>query len=418
MSGMVRAAVVIPARYASQRFPGKPLTLIAGVPMIVRVMRNVHQATLVERVLVATDDERIAGVVGDAGGDVVMTSPELASGSDRVWAAAGGAGLDVLVNVQGDEPLLSAAVIDALVERLGDPAFDLSTPVVSAPRASALSVDAVTVARDEHGRALYFSRQVIPHGADPVWRHIGVYAWRTPALERFVAQPPTTLERSEKLEQLRALSLGLRIAAVEVHGRTHAVDRPEDVPVVERLLGAGDEADGGRPSRVRLVVLDVDGVLTEGRISYLGDEEQLMSFDVKDGHGIKSLLDAGVQVAVMSKRDSPALRRRARELGITSVHAAVADKGQELTALADALGVPLAEVCFVGDDRPDLPAMALAGLSAAPLDAVAEVREAAAVRLQRPGGRGAVRELADLLLDLGEVDAGARVQTGSTPGRG
>ena len=124
-----------------------------------------------------------------------------------------------------------------------------------------------------------------------------------------------------------------------------------------------------------------------------------MSFDVKDGYGIRRLLDAGVRVALISKRDSPALRRRARELGITSVHAAVGEKGPELTALARSLDVPLSRVCFVGDDRPDLPAMALAGLSAAPIDAVAEVRDAAAIQLMRPGGRGAVRELADMLLD-------------------
>lgn len=397
-----RVAVVIPARYASQRFPGKPLALIAGVPMVVRVMRNVQRASLVDRVVVATDDARIADVVGDAGGDVVMTSPELASGSDRVWAAVGGDGLDVVVNVQGDEPLLAADVVDALVERLlDDTTFELSTPVVSIPRASALSADVVTVARDEHGRALYFSRQTIPYGSDPVWRHVGVYAWRPAALERFVARPPTILERSEKLEQLRALSLGISIAAVEVHGHTLAVDRPQDVPAVERLLGSGADVGvgGHRPSGVQLVVLDVDGVLTEGRISYLGEEEQLLSFDVKDGHGIRSLLEAGVRVALMSKRESPALHRRARELGITSVHAAVGDKGPELVALAASLDVPLGDVCFVGDDLPDLPAMALAGLSAAPLDAVDEVRVAAAIQLQRPGGRGAVRELADMLLE-------------------
>jgi 3-deoxy-manno-octulosonate cytidylyltransferase (CMP-KDO synthetase) len=397
VTGNVRRAVaIVPARYASERFPGKPLAPIAGVPMVVRVLQNIQQARSLDDVFVATDDERIAAAVGDAGGRVVMTAPELPSGSDRVWAALADIEADVVVNVQGDEPLLPATVVDALVEALADEAFDIATPVVAVPRLTAASPDVVTVARDEHGAAHYFSRATIPHGADPVWRHVGVYAYRRAALERFVTAPPSRLEQVEKLEQLRALALGLRIAAVEVDVVLHAVDRPADVAVVERTLEGRTGAAG--VAGVRLLVLDVDGVLTDGRISYVGDAEQQMSFDVKVGHGLVALRAAGLEVALLTGRDSPALRRRAAELGITELRAGVGDKAHELTDLCAALGVPLEAVCYIGDDEPDLPAMALAGVTAAPADASPAVRAAATIVLERAGGRGAVRELADLLL--------------------
>jgi 3-deoxy-manno-octulosonate cytidylyltransferase (CMP-KDO synthetase) len=389
------ALAVIPARYASERFPGKPLAPIAGVPMVVRVLRNVQEAALVDRVVVATDDERIAAVVRDAGGHVAMTDPALPSGSDRVWAVAAATDAAVVVNVQGDEPLLPGAVVDALVDALRSaPAFDLTTPVVRTHHLDATAADVVTVARADDGTAHYFSRATIPHGAAEVWRHVGVYAYRRAALERFVGAPAVTLERQERLEQLRALALGMRIGAVEVDAPTHAVDRPGDVAVVERLLEGGAVRTA---APVHLVVLDVDGVLTDGRIAYL-DDRQLVGFDVKDGYGVVSMLDAGIEVAVVTARDSEALRIRARELGIARVHTNVSDKVATVAAIAASVGVSLDETCVVGDDDPDVAVMASAGTSAAPADASSAARRAATIRLTRPGGHGAVRELADLLL--------------------
>ena len=391
---MADVIAVIPARFGSSRFPGKALAPIAGTPMVVRVLQNVRQARTVARTLVATDDERIAAVVRDAGGEAVMTASELPSGTDRVWAAASGLGADVIVNVQGDEPLLHGAVLDALVHQLeADETADIATPVVACPRALALSTDIVTVARDEGGRAWYFSRSPIPWGADPVWRHVGVYAFRAEALRRFVSAPPSVLERVERLEQLRALSLGLRIVATAVDAPSLAVDRPEDVLAVERWL-LGDTA----PPAIRLVVLDVDGVLTDGRITYPGDTDQVLSFDVKDGYGVVALLRAGVKVAILSSRDSKALRRRAHELGIEEVRAGVEDKATALIRLSEELAIRLDQVCYLGDDEPDLAAMAMVGVAAAPADAAPAVRAIATIPLQRSGGRGAVRELADLIL--------------------
>jgi len=408
--------IVIPARFASTRFPGKPLAPIGGVPMVVHALRTA-QAVVGADVVVATDDDRIAAVVRAAGGEAAMTSPVAPSGTDRVWEVAAGHRAEIVVNLQGDEPLLPSGVLDALIARLAaDDSVDLVTPVAALARAEAGPDDVVTVVCDDDGRAHYFSRSVIPWGRDPVWRHIGVYAYRRDALRRFVTAGPTELERTEGLEQLRALAIGLRIGVVPVQVVTCAVDRPGDVAAVERLLGTGTgtgpdagaepgkTAPGPTPAPVapagsiRLLVLDVDGVLTDGRISYVGDAEQMVSFDSKDGHGIVALRKAGIPVAIMSARDSPALRRRAAELGIVEVGVSVADKATALRALAARLGIPLAEVGYVGDDVVDLEAMALCGLSFAPADATEEARAAADIVLTRPGGRGAVRQVADRLL--------------------
>jgi len=313
-----------------------------------------------------------------------------------VWAVAAGVDADIVVNVQGDEPLLPGSVVDALVDALlTDASADVSTPVVASSRLVAASPDIVTVARDESGAALYFSRAVIPFGADPVWRHIGVYAFRKPALDRFVHSAPTKLEMTEKLEQLRALSLGLRITAVEVGVVTRAVDRAEDISAVEGILAGTKRTT----TDIRLVILDVDGVLTDGRIRYLGDDSQLVDFDVKDGFGVVSMRAAGIDVAFLSSRDSPALRRRARELGIEHVRAGVTDKVHELRQLARQLGIELSQVCYAGDDDPDVPVMAVVGLSVAPADASLAATAQASIVLRNQGGRGAVRELADLLLE-------------------
>src|SRR5438309_4697471 len=156
---MSDVVAVIPARYAATRFPGKPLAPIAGVPMVVRVLRNVRESKTAARVIVATDDDRVADAVRTAGGEVAMTDRDLPSGSDRVWAAVRDEDFAIVVNVQGDEPLLPGFIVDAVVDRLRAAAeYDMATPVVRVPRAAAMSPDVVTVACDDAGRALYFSR--------------------------------------------------------------------------------------------------------------------------------------------------------------------------------------------------------------------------------------------------------------------
>lgn len=240
---------VIPARWASTRFPGKPLAQIAGEPMIAHVVRRALAARTVRRVVVATDDERIAVAGRDAGAESVMTG-ECASGTDRVAAAlAGRDDLSLVVNVQGDEPLLSPANIDALVEGMcRQAAAGIGT--LCRPLASERAGDpnAVKVVRDREGWALYFSRACIPYPRDAgvastIWRlHLGIYAYRPAVLREMVMLPPSPLEQAEGLEQLRALENGIRILVLDAPEDAWGVDTPEDLERVEQLLTNGADA--------------------------------------------------------------------------------------------------------------------------------------------------------------------------------
>ena len=230
--------VIIPARLAATRLPGKPLADIGGQPMVVRVLRQAEQAGVGE-VAVAAGDRAIVEAVEAAGGRAVMTDPDLPSGTDRVLAAATRLDpegrCDVVVNLQGDMPFVSPAVITASLGVLAAEAdCDIATAV--APEASAADrsdpavVKAIVALREgePRGRALYFTRSTL-YGDGPVWKHVGVYAYRRHALVRFCAAPPSPLELREKLEQLRALELGLSIWAAVVDDTPISVDTPADL---------------------------------------------------------------------------------------------------------------------------------------------------------------------------------------------
>lgn len=237
--------VIIPARLAATRLPDKPLATIAGAPMIVHVWRRAVAAD-VGPVIVACGDRAIADAVGAAGGEAVMTDPALPSGSDRVHAAAAirdpGGRYGTVVNLQGDLPAIDPALIRTSLAPLRDPAVDIATLVVPTAdpgeRDNPNVVKAVMSLADGAavGRALYFTRAAAPAGAGPVWHHIGIYAWRRPALDRFVALPPSPLEKREKLEQLRALEAGMRIDAAVADGVPFGVDTPEDLARARALL--------------------------------------------------------------------------------------------------------------------------------------------------------------------------------------
>lgn len=234
---------IIPARYASQRFPGKPLVPIAGKPLIQHVVEQCRHATALSEVIVATDDERIASVTR-AFCRTELTNAEHPSGTDRVAEVAQRIDCDAVVNVQGDEPLIDPSVIDAVAQALVNTHMSTAATVIRDP--SMLSNPAVVkVVRNLAGQALYFSRNPIPHVRDPQaapgphvppLRHLGIYGYRRDFLIRFVNWPVSALEAAEKLEQLRALEHGMPIQVVVVVDEGIGVDTPEDVGRVEALL--------------------------------------------------------------------------------------------------------------------------------------------------------------------------------------
>jgi 3-deoxy-manno-octulosonate cytidylyltransferase (CMP-KDO synthetase) len=241
---MAEILIVIPARMAATRLPGKPLAEIAGSPMIVHVMRRA-EAAAVGPVVVATDSPEIEAAVRKAGGRAVMTRADHASGSDRVFEALGKADSDgkaaIVVNVQGDLPTLDPRDIAAAVALLDDGAVDIATAAAAITRPEERTAPAVvkvvgTPVGPRRLRALYFTRATAPHGDGPLYHHIGLYAFRRAALQRFVTLPPSPLEQREKLEQLRALEAGMRIDVAVVDTVPLGVDTPEDLARARAML--------------------------------------------------------------------------------------------------------------------------------------------------------------------------------------
>ncbi len=232
------AFAVIPARAHSSRFPFKIIAPILEKPMIQYVWENANQAKTLSSVVIATDNEVIAEVIRGFGGKVVLT-PELPSGSDRVAFVAKDSNADFIINIQGDEPLLSSQTIDRLVLALREnPLSDLSTLAVKLTDKSQLAnPNCVKVVMNKSGEALYFSRAPLQTESDGTFfKHVGIYAYRKNALMKFCKLPQGKLELTEKLEQLRALENGMRIQVVEIENDTIAVDTPEDLKKVESYL--------------------------------------------------------------------------------------------------------------------------------------------------------------------------------------
>jgi 3-deoxy-manno-octulosonate cytidylyltransferase (CMP-KDO synthetase) len=239
------AVGIIPARFASERFPGKVLAPIAGLPMIQRVWAGARQAKRLRSVLVATDDERVAEVCRGFGAEVVLTATGHATGTDRLAEVSRTLSDAIVVNVQGDEPLIEGFVIDAAVATLEEaPGAPMATVIHRAEADALDDPNRVKVVVDRQGFALYFSRAPIPHLRHPgsqtaIWQHVGLYAYRREFLSRYVELDPSPLERAEALEQLRALEHGFPIRTAVVEGwRSVPVDVPADVARVEALLAA------------------------------------------------------------------------------------------------------------------------------------------------------------------------------------
>ena len=237
----MRTLCVIPARYASTRLPGKPLADICGKPMICRVLERASRAQKPEKVIVATDDERIYDAVRAEGGEAILTRADHPTGTDRLAEVAEAyPEVDLIVNVQGDEPLIEPSVIDDLIAPFEmDENLPMATVMVRMEDAAEqLNPNNVKVIVDKLGYALYFSRSLVPYpraAAGPVYKHIGIYAYRRDFLLRYARLEPTPLEKAESLEQLRALENGYGIRVLETDCRFVGVDTPENLALVNKI---------------------------------------------------------------------------------------------------------------------------------------------------------------------------------------
>jgi 3-deoxy-manno-octulosonate cytidylyltransferase (CMP-KDO synthetase) len=239
---MIETLVVIPARYGSTRLPGKPLVKLCGKELVLRVWEGVRKSALVDRLIVATDCEPIARLVEQAGGEAMMTPEDLATGNDRTAWVAERVPSRLVVNVQGDNPLVSPEILDPLIAALReDPEVTLVVPAKRIDAKEDMERNSVVkMVFDEKGRALYFSRSCIPFSNDPDtvrFKHVGIYAWRRDALFEFASWPRSPLEKAENLEMLRLLEKGRAIRCVETDVEMIEIDTPEDVLLFARAAG-------------------------------------------------------------------------------------------------------------------------------------------------------------------------------------
>lgn len=399
----MRTVGVIPARYDSTRLPGKPLMDIAGKPMLRHVWELVQNASEIDESLIATDDMRIKEAAEKWGAKVAMTSASCASGTDRVAEATQGMTADVIINIQGDEPLLNPADLDALASFMkGKPEAGAATLYIPVSPQLAHDRNIVKVIFADDGRALYFSRAVIPYPGNTrdiqYYGHLGVYAYRPDLLRAFTRLPQSSLEKAEKLEQLRLLQTGNDIWLVRARTMGHGVDTPADLEYVRSILSGGG-SHGKSLCDVELIITDVDGVLTDGSLYFGATGEELKCFNARDGLGFLLARKAGLTIAVASGRDSPPLQARLRELGVELVESASNDKKAACMEIMRKTGIGPVKTLFMGDDLPDLAAFDICGFRAAPADANSAVKSAADIVTAAKGGRGAFRELVDAILN-------------------
>lgn len=398
-----RVVIIIPARYGSTRLPGKPLADIAGKPMVQHVYERALQVKQAQLVLIATDDERVAEAARVFGGECLITSPDHPSGTDRLAEVMTQIEADIYINLQGDEPLVRPEDIATLAEgMLADPSVQVGTLCHPMDASEARNPNAVKVVVAGDGSALYFSRSPIPYPRDEeeasYLKHVGVYAYRREVLQAYAGLPQPMMERAEKLEQLRLLAAGLKIRAWQVEPTGPGVDTPECLERVRALMSGRAPELKPTLADIRLVITDVDGVLTDGGLYYDANGECIKRFHVRDGLGMRMLEENGVRVAVLSGRDSAALRRRLADLGITLFQLGVKDKYAASLVLMEQAGVTSFQTACIGDDSIDLPMFEACGMSFAVADAAVHTRKAATSLLETKGGEGAFRELADQLL--------------------
>jgi 3-deoxy-manno-octulosonate cytidylyltransferase (CMP-KDO synthetase) len=387
---------IIPARYESTRFPGKPLASILGKPMIQHVWEQCKKAESLTEVVVATDNEQIFNCVESFGGKAVMTRSDHLNGTSRcaeVMASFGD--VDACINIQGDEPLIQPQDIDSVANllqrehpiatlygKLGKEDLDKKQVV----KAAIVGEKAMAFSRNPSRLSMYKN----------LGRHIGLYGFQAEVIRKIVLLPPTENELEERLEQLRWLDNGYEIAIAFSPNQSHGVDVPGDLEnVVKRMLLA-------KMKKIKAIVTDVDGVLTDGSISYISTGEEIKTFNVKDGQICPILKRNGFSLGIITGRFSDMVERRAIELGFDMIEQGCRDKAATIRHFAVQFELSLEEIAYVGDDINDLPAFGLAGLSATPQDAPSYIAHQVDLRLERDGGKGAFRELGERLLEAQE----------------
>ena len=386
-------AIVIPARWGSKRLPGKPLLEISGKPIISLVIERALKSKFASKVIVATDHEEIKKVATDAGAEAIITRGDHTNGTERVIEVAELYDYDYYINVQGDEPFVSPSDIDKIINTMRKNKDIVSLCKIE-KKENIDSPNNVKVVLDEDSNAIYFSRNTIPYGTDYIYIHMGVYGFRKEVLKKIKNLTKTKLEDSESLEQLRWINSGYKIKMEITKNNTIGIDTKEDLDMARNVYFMNN---------LQAIVSDVDGVLTDGRLCYGANGEEVKLFHCHDGLAIKSLINQGIKIGWISSRNSKALRYRAKELGISNTLFGIEDKQLGTKQLIKEMDINPKYSIYIGDDTNDIEASKYFGKIYAVSNSTEEFKRYATNLLRLSGGCGVFKELTQEIRKTREV---------------
>ena len=384
-------AIVIPARWGSKRLPGKPLLEISGKPVISLVIERALKSKYASRVIVATDHKEIIKIATDSGAEAIITRSDHINGTERVIEVAEKYDYEYYINIQGDEPFVRHTDIDEIINTMKkDIDIDIVSLCTIEKKENIERPDNVKVVFDEDYNAIYFSRNCIPYGTDYIYKHIGVYGFRKEVLKKIKKLTKTKLEDYESLEQLRWINNGYRIKMKITKNNTIGIDTKEDLDTAREVYFMNN---------LQAIVSDVDGVLTDRRLRYGPNGEEIKLFHCHDGLAIKSLINKGIKIAWISSRNSKALRIRAKELGITNTIFGKEDKVKSSKKLISQMEIDPKYTIYIGDDNNDIEAGKLFAKIYAVYDASEELKKHATKTLKTKGGNGVFNEIEKEITD-------------------
>ena len=389
-----KVLIVIPARWSSTRLPGKPLRIIAGKYLIDWVIDIALKVRNADGVVVATDNDDIAKIASRSNVDVLLTSEDHKNGTERLIEVSLKRSADFYINLQGDEPLVNPLDVESLIDKLQILESGIVTLAHNINIDDAIDKSRVKLICNSNNEAIYFSRSKIPYGASTYLQHVGIYGFCKDSLRTISNLSESYLEKVESLEQLRWIESGLKINVICTDSQSIGVDTLTDIGNVEKII---------RLRNLKILFSDVDGVLTDGTIWYGKDGEEIKGFNSKDGLAIKLLLSRGIEVCLISARDSLPLKKRVKDLGLKYCLLGQPDKALGCRQILDKLCIEKEFAAYIGDDNLDIPAMNYCGWSFAVSDAVRPVIEAANTVLSSNGGKGAIREVLELVDKVSNV---------------
>ena len=384
-------AIVIPSRIGSNRLPNKPLLNVAGKPLISWVIEAAFKVDFKPEVIVATDDKRIKKLAESLGAKSILTSKDCKNGTARILEIIDEIDAEFIINLQGDEPLVSPNDLNNLFIAIKSRNNDIVSICHQIDSSEAADPSAVKVVFDFNQNALYFSRAKIPYGSESFFCHKGIYAFKKESLQKIRNLKSSILGNLEDLEQLQWLENNMSINMLITKDKSIGVDTQDDLLKAENALMANN---------IKALICDIDGTLTNGLLWYGENGEELKCFNVKDGWAIKKLLMKGFKIGFLSGRDSRPLRRRALELGVKFIKFGQSDKNKGCIELLNEMGLVPSDVAYIGDDETDIPCCKIIPFSFSVNNSHIDLKKIARFNLKRNGGEGVVAEFIEKLINL------------------